>query len=172
MPVITKIKLVFTGVAAVLSSLLGTLYIPVLLLVVCNVIDYATGLAATVINKDRVSSYKSIKGIAKKVGMWLLIVVGAIVDQLIKYSIKTLGFDIKIHFLIACIVAVWLVCNEVISILENIGCMGTHVPDFILPAINLIKGKIGSETLDKDMAEKRPESKEAETADDKDKKER
>ena len=52
--------------------------------------------------------------------MWLLVVVGAIVDEMIKYSTAQIGIDIKVQFLIASIVAIWITCNEVISILENI----------------------------------------------------
>lgn len=43
---IKTIKAIVTGVAALLSALLGTLYIPVLLMILCNIIDYATGLMA------------------------------------------------------------------------------------------------------------------------------
>ena len=37
------IKAIFTAVFAFLSALLGVLAVPVILLVVCNLIDYATG---------------------------------------------------------------------------------------------------------------------------------
>lgn len=39
-------KVIVTGIMAFLSSILGVLYIPVLLMVACNIIDYATGLMA------------------------------------------------------------------------------------------------------------------------------
>ena len=52
--------------------------------------------------------------------MWLLVVVGVIIDELIKYSITAIGLSVPFTFLIACIVAIWLICNELISILENI----------------------------------------------------
>ena len=38
------IKAIFTAVFAFLSALLGVLAVPVILLVACNLIDYATGL--------------------------------------------------------------------------------------------------------------------------------
>ena len=40
------IKAIFTAVFAFLSALLGVLAVPVILLVACNLIDYATGLMA------------------------------------------------------------------------------------------------------------------------------
>ena len=43
----TYIKTGFTAVFAFVSSLLGVLAIPVILMVACNIIDYATGLMAS-----------------------------------------------------------------------------------------------------------------------------
>lgn len=60
---INTIKGVVTAIAALLSALLGTLYVPVLLMVLCNIIDYATGLMAAKNRPDGgISSYRSIKG--------------------------------------------------------------------------------------------------------------
>lgn len=135
-------KRILTAVGSVLSSLLGILYIPVMLMVLCNIIDYATGLMAAKYRKENtISSYKSFKGIAKKVSMWLLVVVGAIVDELIKYAAQTVGITVPFTFLIACIVAVWLVCNELISILENIKDIGVNIPTFLLPLVKNIKSQ-------------------------------
>lgn len=135
-------KRISTTVVSVLSSLLGILYIPVMLMVCCNVIDYATGLMAAKYRKENtISSYKSFKGIAKKVSMWLLVVVGAILDELIKYAVQTVGITVPFTFLIACVVAVWIVCNELISILENIKDIGVNIPTFLLPLVKNIKSQ-------------------------------
>lgn len=71
--------------------------------------------------------------------MWLLVVVGAIVDQLLKYSAETLGITLPFTFLIACIVAIWLICNELLSILENITDIGIKLPPFLLPIVMYVK---------------------------------
>ena len=95
-----------------LSSLLGTLYVPVLLMVAANIIDYITGLAPSPYRKDGgISSYKSIRGITKKVAMWLLVVVGAIVDQLIVYTTEQFGWSSPVSFLVSCLVEVWIIYN-------------------------------------------------------------
>lgn len=139
---VEQFKKILTTVGSVLSSLLGILYIPVMLMVCCNVIDYATGLMAAKYRKENtISSYKSFKGIVKKVSMWLLVVVGAIVDELIKYAAQTVGITVPFTFLIACVVAVWIVCNELISILENIKDIGVNIPTFLLPLVKNIKSQ-------------------------------
>ncbi len=139
---INTIKAIVTGVAAFMSALLGTLYIPVLLMILCNIIDYATGLMAAKNRPDGgISSYRSIKGIKKKVSMWLLVVVGAIMDQLLLYASQTIGIKIPVSFLIACVVAIWIICNEIISILENMVDIGIQIPSFLLPLVKNIKSQ-------------------------------
>lgn len=139
---INTIKAIVTGGAAFLSALLGTLYIPVLLMILCNIIDYATGLMAAKNRPDGgISSYRSIKGIKKKVSMWLLVVVGAVMDQLLLYASQTIGIKIPVTFLIACVVAIWIICNEIISILENMIDIGIQIPSFLLPLVKNIKSQ-------------------------------
>ena len=113
------IKAIFTAVFAFLSALLGVLAVPVILLVACNLIDYATGLMASKYRAQDINSYKSIRGIFKKVSMWLLVVVGAIIDEMLLYASTSIGWKSPVTFLVACVVAMWLICNEIISILEN-----------------------------------------------------
>ena len=136
---VTDIKIFFTAIGAFLSSILGILYVPVLLMVTCNVIDYVTGLIAAHYRGEKVSSQIGLKGIIKKVCLWLLVVVGAIMDTLIKYAADTVGITPPVHFLIACVVAVWIICNELISILENMVDIGVNIPPFLLPLVKLLK---------------------------------
>jgi len=149
------VKTAITTIGSFLASLLGVLYIPVLLLVLSNVIDYVTGLFASPYRKQDINSYKSIRGITKKVGMWLLVVVGAIIDELIVYSVETIGFVAPFTFLVACVVAIWLVCNECISILENLKDMGVKIPTFLQPLLKNIRSQAESKfEAEKDEAEK------------------
>ena len=134
-----KIKTFFATIFAALFSWLGILAIPVILMVITNIIDYATGIMASPNRNERINSYKGIKGIMKKVCMWLLVCVGAIVDQLLLYASSTVGISIKLNFLVASIVAVWIICNEIISILENISDIGVELPPFLLPLVKNIK---------------------------------
>lgn len=136
------IKAIFTAVFAFISALLGVLAVPVILLVTCNLIDYATGLMASKYRSQDINSYKSIRGIFKKVSMWLLVVVGAIIDELLLYAATTIGKPMPVTFLIACVVAMWLICNEIISILENIQDMGVNIPAFLQPLVKHIRSQV------------------------------
>jgi len=68
-----QFKTIFTTAGSVLSSILGVLYIPTLLMVICNVIDYGTGLMAAKYRDDgTISSYKSFRELQRKCqcGYW------------------------------------------------------------------------------------------------------
>lgn len=135
-----KIKTTVIAVISALMGWLGILAIPVFLLLGCNIIDYATGLCAAKYRNDGgISSYKSIKGITKKVCQWLLVLVGAWVDILINYAIEYAGIELTLPFIVGTVVAVWLVVNEIISILENMMDIGVAMPPFLLPLVRYIR---------------------------------
>ena len=137
-----KVKVTVIAAMSALMSWLGILAVPVLLLVGCNIIDYATGLWAARYRNDSISSYKSIRGIIKKICMWLLVVVGAFMDILIQYTVSTAGVDLAVPFVVATVVAVWLAVNEIISIFENMIDIGVKMPPFLLPIVRYIKKQV------------------------------
>ena len=143
MNAISYIKAFVTAITSMLASMLGILWVPVYLMVMCNVIDYATGLAASGHRDDGgISSYKSIRGVIKKVTMWLLVGVGGIIDQLLAYAANVIGYQLPFIFLVACVVAIWIICNELISILENMVDIGIAIPPFLMPIVNNLKTTI------------------------------
>lgn len=144
MTMTTKIKLLLSTIMGVLTSLFGALAIPIILLISCNIIDYITGITASIYNNIMISSYKSFKGIVRKITMWLLIVVGVIVDKLLTYCVVTIGFTISLQYTVSSVVAIWLIVNELISICENINDIGLTIP-LIQPILNKIKSELRGE---------------------------
>lgn len=138
----SKTKAVITIVISAVMNWLGVLAVPVLLLVGSNVVDYATGILAAKYREESISSYKGIKGIVKKIGMWILVLIGAWCDILIQYSIEYGGIKFEWPFVVAIVVAIWLVVNEFISILENLQDIGVYIPPFMLPLMKNIKKKV------------------------------
>lgn len=141
-----KVKAIFITIWSVLFSWLGILAFPVVLLVISNVTDYITGITASKYRKEQVSSYKGIRGIYKKVGMWILIFVGWMMDMLVNYTVQYIGLTISLPYIVATVVAVWLICNEIISILENLIDIGVEIPPFLMPLAKMIKGQVEDKT--------------------------
>ena len=137
-----KLKSVVIVIWSALFSWLGILAVPVLLLVAGNIADYITGIMASKYRDEQVSSYKGIKGIYKKIGMWIMIFIGWMMDMLINYTVQHIGIPVSLPSIVATVVAVWLICNEIISILENLIDMEITIPPFLMPLAKMIKGQI------------------------------
>lgn len=78
--------------------------------------------------------------------MWLLIVVGAVIDALLNYAVQSIWPDFGIPYIVATVVAVWLVVNEIISILENMIDIGVEMPPFLIPLVKNIKRQVENKT--------------------------
>lgn len=137
-----KVKAAIILIISGIMDFLGILAVPVFLMVGCNLIDYITGIVASKYRTEQISSYKGMRGIVKKVCMWLLVVVGAVVDELIRYAVQTMGMNLQLPFIVATLVAVWIVVNEVISILENMIDIGMTLPPFLMPIVKRIKREV------------------------------
>lgn len=137
-----QIKAIFITLFTPIFSGIGILAVPVILLVLSNIIDYSTGLVAAKYRSERINSYKSFRGIAKKVCMWLLVCVGVLVDAFIINYGGRLGLTVPSLFIISCLVASWLFVNELISILENMVDIGVTMPPFLIPMVKNIKTKV------------------------------
>lgn len=68
--------------------------------------------------------------------------VNELIDELLLYAATTIGKPVPVTFLIACVVAMWLICNEIISILENIQDMGVNIPAFLQPLVKHIRSQV------------------------------
>lgn len=128
------ISTVFTG----LLYYLGIVSIPIIMLIFAMVIDYITGMLAASYNSE-LSSKKGIKGIVKKVGYLALVLASMIIDWLISQGLQQINVDFHYSVFFAVLVAVWLIINELISILENLSRMGIPIPNFLKKIINRLK---------------------------------
>lgn len=145
---LNQTKLFIVGIFGALTSFLGALTVPVYILVSANIIDYTTAIVAAPNRGQAKSSAISFKGIKKKVTMWLLIVVGVLLDHLLMY----LGISLPLTNPIACVVALWLCANELISILENINdILGEDMPSFLLPLVKNIRSQVEEKVNPKEV---------------------
>lgn len=134
-----RVKTILILICSALMTKLGVLAIPVLLMVGCNLIDYVTGLCAAKYRNEKISSAVGINGIVKKVCMWVLVLIGSWIDVLLKYSVEQINLNIGINNIVATIVCIWIVVNEMISILENMNDIGVDLPPFLMPIIKNIQ---------------------------------
>lgn len=132
-------------VLGALASYFNVLLIPVLVLVAVMVIDYATGMTSAYKN-GQIESKVGLLGILKKVSYLVLVAVGGVVDYLICSGLATAGFDFGVTYCCGLIVCVWLIINELISILENLSELGTPIPKFLVNIVHRLKDSVDDDT--------------------------
>ncbi len=127
-----------------LAAYFNILLIPFLVLFAVMVIDYCTGMASAYKNKE-IKSKTGLIGILKKLSYLVLVCVGGVVDYLIGAGLATAGIEFSSYYF-GLIVAVWLIINELISILENLSELGTPIPKFLVNIVRRLKNTVESKT--------------------------
>nr|WP_302685450.1 phage holin family protein [uncultured Ruminococcus sp.] len=127
-----------------LAAYFNILLVPLAVLICVMIIDYGTGMAEAYINKT-LNSRIGVKGILKKIGYLVLVCVGGVVDYLICAGLASVGIDYS-SYCFGLIVAVWLIINELISILENLSELGTPIPPFLVKIVHRLKDSVDSKT--------------------------
>lgn len=140
-----------TFVSAVITGLLyylGIVAVPIIILIVAMIIDYVTGMLSAWLNAE-LSSKKGIKGIVKKISYLALVAVAMIVDWLIFQGLQQINVDLHYSVFFAVLVTVWLIINELISVLENLSRMGVPIPNFLKKIIDRLKNTVDEKGDDK-----------------------
>ena len=132
---INYIKGIVVGIGAFLSAKLGLLYMVIPLLLVCMIIDYLTGMLAAK-KEQKISSKVGRWGIVKKLMYMIEVAVGVIVDWTIINVASNLGIRVPTATFFGLLVAIWIIFNELVSILENLTRLETPMPTFL---INIVK---------------------------------
>ena len=107
--------------------LIGGLDIALVCLLIAIILDYISGVIKAYVTKE-LSSKVGLKGILKKVGVLLIVMLSVLVDRVTGETgaIRTL-------------VIYYFVANEGLSILENLGQAGVPIPESIKKALKVLK---------------------------------
>ena len=141
-------------VGAWISNKLGILLPAIGMLIILMIIDYISGMLASkkeafenVADNSGWNSRCSILGIYKKMGYMLTVLVAISIDYIIYKFAEEMGVNYGTSTIFGLLVTVWFIINELISILENIGRMGTELPDFLKKVLTELKKKIREKDL-------------------------
>lgn len=109
--------------------LIGGFDIAIQSLLIVMVVDYLTGIASAIYNKE-LSSKIGFKGIIKKFCYLLVVALSVVIDNLLGQS-----------GLIRSLVIYFFVANDGLSIIENMAEMGVKLPQKLIDALEQIKKK-------------------------------
>ena len=141
----TTIKGVLAAAGSALLAYFHVMLIPLIVLLGVMIADYISGMIKAWINAE-LSSKIGIKGIVKKLCYALVIIVASCVDWLIATGLTAVGTEIKRTYYFGILVTVWLIINELISILENLSTIGVPLPGFLNKVIKRLKSSVEKES--------------------------
>ncbi|MGG4166133.1 phage holin family protein [Rossellomorea vietnamensis] len=118
-----------SGLSALILNLFGEWDMLITFLLIAVTLDYFTGMIASGL-EGKLSSKYGVKGIGRKVLIFSLVTVAHLIDTILTNQ----------HFIRNATIIFYL-CNELISIIENVGRAGVPVPEFLRKAVEVLKKK-------------------------------
>lgn len=137
------ISLIIAGVSAYFQIIA----IPLIVLTAVMLVDYITGMVSAY-TKSELSSRKGLRGIFKKIGYFCLVAVGITTDYIICSALSSIGITSEVTMVFGLIVTIWLIINELISILENLTKLEVPIPDFLVKVISRLKNSVENKAND------------------------
>ena len=131
-------KAAFSAFLTLLVYYMNIIAVPVMILVFVMSADYVTGLISAWINAE-LSSEKGIFGIVKKICYLFAVAAAMGTDWLIYSGMGQIGINLDYTIFFGVLVTIWLIINEIISILENLAKIGVPLPKFLISVINRLK---------------------------------
>lgn len=117
-------------IVGVLSFMFNCLNGVVFILVILTITDYITGVAAAFVRGD-LESRKALIGIFKKLGYFILFVLGLCLDYLAFYFSNSMGWKLPFNGYFGVTVCLSLIGTEGLSILENLHVLGVPLPKIL-----------------------------------------
>lgn len=113
-----------------LSAYMRVMFVPLVVLIGVMIVDYMSGMLKAWGNEE-LSSKVGLRGIVKKLCYLMLVCVAGVVDWLIYSGLRQVGISLDFGFCFGLIVTIWLIINELISILENLEALHVPMPGFL-----------------------------------------
>ena len=143
-PFIDGYNAVTGAIVAVLSYILGEHWILFVAFLLLNVGDWLTGwMKSRLAGKE--NSLAGWKGVLKKLGYWLMVMVAFGASAVFIEIGKVIGINLGITTLLGWFVLASLIINEIRSILENFVEAGYNVPAILVNGL-----KVADQVVNKD----------------------
>lgn len=146
-PIIDAYNAIAGTVIAVLSYILGDHWILFLAFLLLNVADWLTGwMKSRIAGKE--NSAKGWQGVLKKLGYWVMIMVGFGASAIFIEIGVVIGVDLQITTLLGWFVLASLLINEIRSIVENFVEAGYDVPKVLVKGLEVADKVVNKDSED------------------------
>lgn len=139
------LKTIISIALAGAASYMKFLALPLGVLVIAMLADYITGIAQAFFAGE-LCSKTGIFGILKKLCYMFAVACGIIIDYICTEALTSIGLGDGAMTFFGTLVIVWLILNEVVSILENLTEIGVPLPAFLGKIADKLKTRVDSDT--------------------------
>lgn len=147
-PFIDRYNAIVGTIVAVLSYVFGEHWILFAAFLLLNVADWITGwMKSRMAGKE--NSVKGWKGVLKKIGYWLMIMVAFGASAVFIEIGEAIGIDLGVTTLLGWFVLASLIINEIRSILENFVEAGYNVPSILVKGLEVADKVVNQEDKEK-----------------------
>lgn len=145
--VIDAYNSVVGAIIAALSYILGEHYILFVAFLALNVADWLTGwMKAKMAGKE--NSGAGWRGVLKKLGYWIMIMVGFGSSAIFVEIGEVIGINLGITTLLGWFVLASLLINELRSVIENLVEAGYNVPEILTKGLEVADKMVNKESED------------------------
>lgn len=135
-PIINEYNAIIGAAVAVLSYIFGEHWILFVVFLMLNVADWFTGwMKSRMLGKE--NSTKGWKGVLKKLGYWIMIMVAFGSSAVFIEIGNSIGIDLGVTTLLGWFVLASLIINEIRSVLENFVAAGYRVPNILIQGLEI-----------------------------------
>lgn len=143
-PIIDGYNAIAGTIIAVLSYILGEHWMLFAAFLLLNITDWITGWMKSRMTKKE-NSVKGWKGVLKKLGYWIMIMVAFGASAVFVEIGNAIGIDLGITTLLGWFVLASLIVNELRSILENFVEAGYSVPTILIKGLEVADRVVNKE---------------------------
>lgn len=143
-PIIDGYNAVIGTIVAVLSYILGEHWMLFAAFLLLNIADWLTGWMKSRMTAKE-NSVKGWKGVLKKLGYWIMIMVAFGASAIFIEIGNAIGIDLGVTTLLGWFVLASLLVNELRSILENFVEAGYNVPAILVKGLEVAEKMVNKE---------------------------
>lgn len=137
-----KINVICGALTTILSGIFGQEWRLFAGFLILNFADYITGWIKSKYYTRTESSKVGAKGIIKKVGYWVVILVAFFVANELERVGEIIGVNLGFVVLLGYLTLATYIINEIRSILENLTEMNVNVPEFLVQGLQVASKKV------------------------------
>jgi len=144
-----KVKRIGTIALSALAAFAHRYAAIVVFVALMVILDTVTGLIASVVNGEKLSSERGAIGFWKKMALFAALAFGFLLDYFIPYMLAYVSIDTPFGAVFGIVIGCYIVVNEAISVCENLyRCNNDILPKWVVKLLTESK-----EQLDKDSSE-------------------